>query len=455
MADYGYTDTSLIPMAVDFSFSIEFDAQGNPQIVTDYPFEKTGARQLNVVYNKGDIEEAVTLVYEYPSGKTRINGWNGDLYRDGASFERTIYGEIRSGVLTPADSIYLNTVRNSAETDWVLEYSVSQQRYLSYEEKTHSQGFNAMAAGGISKSLYYWADELDSSRVMIRTDNADLLIDRNRTGDITYASVYQYAPTFEFFDYDPSTGLFGGRSLSDLGFNESQYAENDDVWIVQYAREVNLFDNCKWDLAAGVAIIFGFFFTIAVILCVMIWLTVKAQIIQEQKRLDLTNALAHDIKTPLFVISGYAYTIKEDIDAEERGEYIDKIIEQTDEVNGLVHRMLSYSKLDSYRMKLNKSQFDLLELTESILQNYTALPNGKKLEFAHSGKNIIEADRELLKTALQNLIDYTDMAVQMSLFDYSRHEEESKTKLLINELNRSLKKPLLKRASEVKKNGNR
>ena len=221
LADYGYTDTSLIPMAVDFSFSIEFDAQGNPQIVTDYPFEKTGARQLNVVYNKGDIEEAVTLVYEYPSGKTRINGWNGDLYRDGASFERTIYGEIRSGVLTPADSIYLNTVRNSAETDWVLEYSVSQQRYLSYEEKTHSQGFNAMAAGGISKSLYYWADELDSSRVMIRTDNADLLIDRNRTGDITYASVYQYAPTFEFFDYDPSTGLFGERSLSDLGFNES------------------------------------------------------------------------------------------------------------------------------------------------------------------------------------------------------------------------------------------
>ena len=199
-----------------------------------------------------------------------------------------------------------------------------------------------------------------------------------------------------------------------LGFNESQYAENDDVWIVQYAREVNLFDNCKWDLAAGVAIIFGFFFTIAVILCVMIWLTVKAQIIQEQKRLDLTNALAHDIKTPLFVISGYAYTIKEGIDAEERGEYIDKIIEQTDEVNGLVHRMLSYSKLDSYRMKLNKSQFDLLELTESILKNYTALPNGKKLEFTHSGDNIIEADRELLKTALQNLIDN---AVKYSLPD--------------------------------------
>ena len=56
---------------------------------------------------------------------------------------------------------------------------------------------------------------------------------------------------------------------------------------------------------------------------------------------------------------------------------------------------------------------------------------------------------------LQNLIDPKEMAVQMSLFDYEQHEEESATKLLINELNRSLKKPLLKRASELeKKDGN-
>ena len=70
-------------------------------------------------------------------------------------------------------------------------------------------------------------------------------------------------------------------------------------------------------------------------------------------------------------------------------------------------------------------------------------------------KHFTHLTLRLVGITLQNLIDYTDMAVQMSLFDYSRHEEESKTKLLINELNRSLKKPLLKRASEVKKNGNR
>ena len=62
----------------------------------------------------------------------------------------------------------------------------------------------------------------------------------------------------------------------------------------------------------------------------------------------------------------------------------------------------------------------------------------------------------LVGITLQNLIDPKEMAVQMSLFDYEKHEEESATKLLINELNRSLKKPLLKRASELeKKDGNK
>lgn len=61
----------------------------------------------------------------------------------------------------------------------------------------------------------------------------------------------------------------------------------------------------------------------------------------------------------------------------------------------------------------------------------------------------------LVGITLQNLIDIKEMAVQMSLFDYEKYEEESGTKLLINEINRSLKKPLLKRASEVEKNGNR
>ena len=52
---------------------------------------------------------------------------------------------------------------------------------------------------------------------------------------------------------------------------------------------------------------------------------------------------------------------------------------------------------------------------------------------------------------LQNLKSIEDTKIQMSLFDYQEHEKEESTKLLINELNRKLKKPLLMRAAEVNK----
>jgi hypothetical protein len=43
--------------------------------------------------------------------------------------------------------------------------------------------------------------------------------------------------------------------------------------------------------------------------------------------------------------------------------------------------------------------------------------------------------------------------VQMNFWNYEQYEEMDKTKLLINELNRKLKKPALMKASEVKKDG--
>jgi DNA polymerase-4 len=70
-------------------------------------------------------------------------------------------------------------------------------------------------------------------------------------------------------------------------------------------------------------------------------------------------------------------------------------------------------------------------------------------------ENFLDMLIRAVGVTLQNLIDIKDMKVQMTFFDYEMHEEESKTKLLINDLNRKIKGKPLKRASEVKKNGHR
>lgn len=182
-------------------------------------------------------------------------------------------------------------------------------------------------------------------------------------------------------------------------------AASDKVYFLRCAKCVNVLGSCAKDLTIGISAAFLFFLIIAVLLIVLTWRLIKNQFNEEQKRLELTNAIAHDIKTPLFVISGYAQSLKENINNEKKERFADRIIYKTEEANTLIHKMLNLSKLESYKVTLNLSEFDLYELANEILADYINLPNGKSFSVSATGNNTVTADRELIKTAIQNLID--------------------------------------------------
>ena len=58
----------------------------------------------------------------------------------------------------------------------------------------------------------------------------------------------------------------------------------------------------------------------------------------------------------------------------------------------------------------------------------------------------------LIGFTLKNLVPKHDIKVQMTFDNYSRHEEENKTQLLINKLNRETKKTTFMRLSDLKDN---
>ena len=100
------------------------------------------------------IREAAVLTYFAETGKTTITGYNGKLYsHDDLT---TAYEDIRNGVLELDDEVCINTTNNSLrKTDWVLTYSISAKAFTQYEEKTNSQGHNAMGAGGERKLVSF------------------------------------------------------------------------------------------------------------------------------------------------------------------------------------------------------------------------------------------------------------------------------------------------------------
>ena len=64
-------------------------------------------------------------------------------------------------------------------------------------------------------------------------------------------------------------------------------------------------------------------------------------------------------------------------------------------------------------------------------------------------KNFLDMTVRAIGVTLQNLTNIKDVSIQMTFFDYEQHMEESKTKLLINDINRKLKGAPLKRASDL------
>ncbi len=64
----------------------------------------------------------------------------------------------------------------------------------------------------------------------------------------------------------------------------------------------------------------------------------------DEARRDFTNAMAHEMKTPFGIIRGFAENLQENTVEEKRDYYLDKIIEQTEEMDRLVAEMIDVRK---------------------------------------------------------------------------------------------------------------
>lgn len=168
-------------------------------------------------------------------------------------------------------------------------------------------------------------------------------------------------------------------------------------------KEINLLDDCLWKFIT----VFAIAFTImAVVITVEIfsWKDFKRRTAQEETRLEMTNAIAHNLKTPLFVIGGFAENLKNEEDTEKKLHNIEIIQQQTEEMDILIHRMLDLSRFDSPALKLNCEVFDFKPFIEKILENYY-VHTEHEIIFIYNSKAKIKADPTMLKTVLENLID--------------------------------------------------
>lgn len=84
----------------------------------------------------------------------------------------------------------------------------------------------------------------------------------------------------------------------------------------------------------------------------------------EKKRSQMLSDIAHDLKTPITTISGYAQALSEGIVSEEKKkqDYLKAISRKSAQMNELIQLLYEYVKLDSIEFTLKREKADIGEI---------------------------------------------------------------------------------------------
>ncbi|MCR5110997.1 MAG: HAMP domain-containing histidine kinase [Ruminococcus sp.] len=129
----------------------------------------------------------------------------------------------------------------------------------------------------------------------------------------------------------------------------------------------------------------------------------KARYAFEDYQRDLTDHLAHDIKTPLMAISGYAENVlKGKLTDEEKTEYLNSILDNVSFTDSLISKTLYLNHMGGKITSKEKIQVN--DMAEDILSKYILLLHEKKIVYSVSGNAEVHADRTAMETIIENLI---------------------------------------------------
>lgn len=125
----------------------------------------------------------------------------------------------------------------------------------------------------------------------------------------------------------------------------------------------------------------------------------------EQARRDTTAALAHELKTPLSVLSATAELLSDDMAQDKRTHYLDVIRQQAQRMDGSVRRMLELSRLEAGAKALRREKVTLSALARERLD--AAVPPDSRVHTSviADGADEAEADRALLARALDAILE--------------------------------------------------
>ena len=123
-------------------------------------------------------------------------------------------------------------------------------------------------------------------------------------------------------------------------------------------------------------------------------------------RRKTTDAMAHDLKTPMAAILSYAENLENNTGTDKQEFYVSKITEKVWQMNKMVNNMLDFSRGENASVAVKKSPVDIGSvLADAIAENDHEITK-RKLTVNYSKSSVtLDTDKELFAQAIGNLIN--------------------------------------------------
>lgn len=174
-----------------------------------------------------------------------------------------------------------------------------------------------------------------------------------------------------------------------------------EFWTVS-AIQVNLLTQCIGTLIFVWSSCFTVFVLAAFILAGQTCKIYKEKEEFDQYRIETTNALAHDLKTPLSIISGYAQNLLENVHTEKRDYYAGNINMNVNRMDRIIREMLELSRFEADFFQPVYEEVSLGEVCEKLLHRYGEICSEKFLSAGLEGDATIKADFSLMERVIDN-----------------------------------------------------
>ena len=127
----------------------------------------------------------------------------------------------------------------------------------------------------------------------------------------------------------------------------------------------------------------------------------------EMLRTDFVSNFSHEFKTPIVSIRGFAKALKwDDLTPEERDEYLDIIISESERLSALSLNVLYLSKIENQTILADKKSYNLSEQIRLAVALLDQKFSEKQLEIIFDAEEyFVTANEEMMKQVWINLLD--------------------------------------------------